>query len=69
MFSLKKLRLQNIFLLRRKKVSGWGALSEIEQKWGGGAYAKGGAYAGEYGTYRVMSYWVAVVVLCYVLLD
>ena len=32
------------------KVSGGGAFSKIEPKWGGGAYAKGGAYAGEYGS-------------------
>ena len=49
MFSLKKLRLQKNISFALIKVSGGGALSEIEPKWGGGAYAKGGAYAGEYG--------------------
>ena len=33
---------------------GGGTLSEIEPKWGGGAYSKGGAYAGEYGIFTLL---------------
>ena len=41
--------LQKYFFSVENYSGGGGALSEIEPKWGGGAYAKGGAYAGEYG--------------------